>query len=173
MWTASNIVYRTGTASRSLKGEKQMGLFFEEFKTGDRIVTGVRIVSEQDIMAFAELTGDINRIHTDAEFSKAGPFGQRIAHGLLGLSLTMGLAWKTGILDGTVLAFREINEWKFIKPVFIGDTVHADLNIVETKALPRIGGGSVVILAELKNQSDEVCMKGRLTVLVMSKPKQD
>ena len=82
----------------------------------------------------------------------------------------MGLAWRTGFLDGTVLAFREINEWKFIKPVFIGDVIHAELNIVETKALPRIGGGSVVLQAELKNQAGEVCMKGRLTVLVMSRP---
>jgi acyl dehydratase len=83
----------------------------------------------------------------------------------------MGLAWRTGFLDGTVLAFREINEWKFIKPVFIGDVIRAELNIIETKALPRIGGGSVVLQAELKNQSDETCMKGQLTVLVMSRPK--
>lgn len=148
-----------------------MGLYFEEFKVGEKIATGKRTVSENDIMTFANLTGDNNRIHTDAEFSKAGPFGQRVAHGLLGLSFTLGLAWQTGILDGTVLAFREINEWKFIKPVFIGDAVRADLNIIETKALPRIGGGSVVITAELKNQKDEVCMRGNLTILVMSKPK--
>ena len=44
------------------------------------------------------------------------------------------------------------------------------LGIVETKALPRIGGGSVGLLAELKNQAGEVCMRGRLTVLVMSRP---
>jgi acyl dehydratase len=148
-----------------------MGLYFEEFKTGEKITTRSRTVSENDILTFAELTGDNNRLHTDAEFSKAGPFGQRVAHGLLGLSLTLGLAWRTGVLDGTIMAFREINEWKFIKPVFIGDAVHADLNIAETKALPRIGGGSVVLQAELKNQNEEVCMKGNLTILVMSKPK--
>ncbi len=148
-----------------------MGMYFEEFKVGEKIKTGNRTVSDQDIMSFANLTGDDNRIHTDEEFSKAGPFGKRVAHGLLGLSIAMGLAWKTGILDGTVLAFREINEWKFIKPVFIGDKVHADLNVIETKALPRIGGGSVVMLAELRNEQDEVCMKGNLTILVLSKPK--
>jgi acyl dehydratase len=148
-----------------------MGLYFEEFSVGQKIETGKRVVSDSDIMTFADLTGDNNRIHTDEEFSKAGPFGKRVAHGLLGLSVTMGLAWRTGILDGTVIAFREINEWKFIKPIFIGDTVCAELNIVEAKALPRIGGGSVLIRAELKNQNDEVCMKGDLTVLVMAKPK--
>ena len=147
-----------------------MGQYFEDFTVGEIISTETKTVAEQDIMTFAELTGDNNRIHTDAEFSRAGPFGQRVAHGLLGLSLTMGLAWRTGFLDGTVLAFREINEWKFIKPVFIGDRVHAELAISEVKALPRIGGGSVVLQAELQNQSGEVCMRGKLSVLVLSRP---
>jgi acyl dehydratase len=147
------------------------GLYFEEFSVGQKIVTEDRTVSEEDIVTFAELSGDNNRIHLDEEFSKAGPFGQRVAHGLLGLSLASGLAWRTGILDGTVIAFREVNEWKFIKPIFIGDTVHAELNIVETKALPRIGGGSVLITTELKNQKGEICMKGNWTILIMSRPK--
>lgn len=147
------------------------GLYFEEFTVGQKILTGDRTVSEKDILTFADLTGDNNRIHTDAEFSKAGPFGQQIAHGLLGLSIASGLAWKTGILDGTVIAFREVNEWKFIKPVFVGDTVKAELNVTEAKALPRIGAGSVTIIAELKNQKSETCMKGSWTMLVMSKPK--
>jgi len=148
-----------------------MGRYFDEFAVGETIATEPHTVSEQDILTFAALTGDDNRIHTDAEFSKAGPFGRQVAHGLLGLSFTMGLAWRTGFLDGTVLAFREINEWKFIKPVFIGDVIHAELHIVETKALPRIQGGSVVLQAELKNQSGDVCMRGRLSVLVLSRPK--
>ena len=125
------------------------GLYLEEFNVGQKIMTGDRTVSDKDIMAFADLSGDNNRIHTDAEFSKAGPFGQRIAHGLLGLSIASGLAWRTGILDGTVIAFREVIEWKFIKPVFIGDVVRAELNVTEANPLPRIGAGSVVISVEL------------------------
>ncbi len=148
-----------------------MGLYFEEFNIGQKIVTKDRTVTDEDIMTFANLSGDVNRIHTDEEFSKAGPFGQRIAHGLLGLSLASGLAWQTGILDGTVIAFREVDEWKFVKPIFIGDKVRAELNVMEAKALPRIGGGSVVIMVELKNQNDETCMKGNWTLLVMLKPK--
>lgn len=147
------------------------GLYFEEFSIGQKIITGVRTLSEKDIMVFADLSGDTNRIHTDAEFSKAGPFGQQIAHGLLGLSIASGLAWQTGILDGTVIAFREVNEWKFIKPVFIGDILHAELNVTEAKPLPRIGAGSVVIAVELKNQKEEVCMRGSWTLLVMLRPK--
>ncbi len=148
-----------------------MGRYFEEFQVGEKVTTTSRTVTEADIMSFATLSGDNNRIHTDAEFSRTGPFGKRVAHGLLGLSLASGLLWKTGILDGTVIAFREVNEWKFVKPVFIDDVVHAELEALETKALPRIGGGSVVVGVELKNQDNDVCMKGKWTLLVLSRPK--
>jgi acyl dehydratase len=147
-----------------------MGLYFEEFSVGQKLKTEKRNVTEDDIMTFARVSGDDNRIHTDPEFSKTTIFGKQIAHGLLGLALASGLAWQTGILDGTVIAFREVNEWKFIKPVFIGDTIYAELETIETKALPRIGGGSVTITLEVKNQNDEVCHRGKWTVLMMSKP---
>lgn len=145
-----------------------MGLYFEEFTVGQKIVTEKRTISETDILEFARLSGDDNRIHTDPEFSKTTPFGRQIAHGLLGLSIASGLAWKTGLMDGTVIAFREVKEWKFVKPVFIGDTLHAELETIETKALPRIGGGSVTIAIEVKNQNDEVCHRGTWVVLIMS-----
>ncbi len=148
-----------------------MGLYFEDFFVEQKLDTQKRTISEDDIMTFAKLTGDDNRIHTDAEFSKTTMFGRQVAHGLLGLSIASGLAWQTGILDGTVIAFREINEWKFVKPVFIGDTIYVELEVKETKALPRIGGGSVTITLEVKNQNQEVCHRGSWTVLMMSKPK--
>jgi acyl dehydratase len=148
-----------------------MGLYFEEFSVGKKIATEQRTILESDIMTFAELTGDNNRIHTDPEFSKTTVFGKQVAHGLLGLSIASGLAWRTGILDGTVIAFREINEWKFVKPVFIGDSIYVVLDVKETKALPRIGGGSVTIALEVKNQNEEVTHRGSWIVLIMSKPK--
>ena len=149
-----------------------MGMYFEEFNVGHKLVTEKRTISEDDIMAFARLSGDVNRIHTDPEFSKTTIFGRQVAHGLLGLSIASGLAWQTGILDGTVIAFREVKEWKFVKPVFIGDTIYVSMETIETKALPRIGGGSVTITLEVKNQNEEVCHRGSWTVLMMSKPKE-
>ena len=147
------------------------GLFFEEFSVGQRIISTARTVTESDVVTFAGLSGDYNQIHTDAEFSKSTPFGKRVAHGLLGIAIASGLAMRTGVLEGTVMAFREINEWKFTKPIFIGDTVHVELDVKETKALPRVGGGSVIIELSVKNQHEEVTMKGLWTVLVASKPK--
>ena len=147
------------------------GMFFEEFAVGQQIISTARTVTESDVVTFAGLSGDYNQIHTDAEFCKNTPFGKRVAHGLLGIAIASGLAMRTGVLEGTVLAFREINEWKFSKPIFIGDTVHVELDVKEIKALPRLGGGSVIIELCVKNQHEEVTMKGLWTVLVASKPK--
>jgi acyl dehydratase len=147
-----------------------MGLYFEEFSVGQKVITEKRMVTEDDIMTFARVSGDDNRIHTDPEFSKTTIFGRQVSHGVLGLAIASGLAWQTGILDGTVIAFREVKEWKFIKPVFIGDDIYVELETIETKALPRIGGGSVTITLEVKNQNDDVCHRGMWTVLMISKP---
>ncbi|MBI3150830.1 MAG: dehydratase [Chloroflexi bacterium] len=147
------------------------GLYFEEFSVGQSVTTVGRTISEDAIFSFAGLTGDYNQIHTDAAFASKTQFGQRIAHGLLGMSVAIGLIMRTGLLEGTVLAFREIQEWKFVKPFFIGDTVHAVLTIAETKAMPRIGGGALIASVEVRNQNDETCQKGTLNLLVLSKPK--
>jgi len=146
------------------------GLYFEEFSVGQKIASVGRTVTEGDIMTFAGLTGDYNQIHTDAAFAAGTQFGQRIAHGLLGLSIAVGLLMRTGALEGTVLAFREIVEWKFVKPVFIGDTLRVEMEAKELKAMPRIGGGQALVALDVKNQKDETLMRGTLTVLVASKP---
>lgn len=146
------------------------GMYFDEFQVGQRIITAGRTVTEADIVNFAGISGDYNQIHVDAVYSAGSPFGQRVAHGLLVTAIASGLAMQTGVMEGTVLAFREINEWKFIKPVFIGDTVHVVLEVKETKDLRRIGGGSVMIEVSVVNQRDEVVMKGFWTVLIASRP---
>jgi len=146
------------------------GLYFEEFSVGQKITSVARTVAESDILTFAGLTGDYNQIHTDAEFAKGTQFGGRVAHGLLGLSLAVGLLMRTGVLEGTVLAFREIVEWKFIKPVFIGDTLHVEMEVKELKPMPRIGGGQALVALDVKNQKNETLMRGTLAVLVASKP---
>jgi acyl dehydratase len=140
---------------------------------GQRFISSSRTVTESDIVTFAGLSGDYNQIHTDAEFAKSTPFGQRIAHGILVTSIASGLIAQSGLIEGTVLAFREISEWKFVKTVFIGDTVHVDTVVKEKKALRRLGGGSVVITLAVRNQNDEVVMKGDWTVLIISRPETE
>ena len=145
------------------------GLYFEDFAVGMSILSPARTITESDIVAFAGLSGDFNQIHTDAEYSQSTPFGQRVAHGLLGLSIASGLAVRTGVIEGTVLAWREIAEWKFVKPVLIGDTIHVVMQVVETKALRGTGGGAVTIELRVINQNGEVVMKGAWKMLVASR----
>jgi len=148
----------------------QRGMYFEEFQVGQRIVTAGRTVTETDIVTFAGLSGDFNQIHIDEEYSKSTPFSARVAHGLLGLSMASGLVVQTGFMEGTIMAFREVNEWKFIKPIYIGDTIHVETEVKETKAIPRIGGGSIVISLDVKNQKGETSMKGTWTALIAGRP---
>lgn len=152
------------------QGIPRRGMYFEEFRVGQSVTTPGRTVTEADILAFAGLSGDFNSIHTDAVYAQTTPFGQRVAHGLLCLAIASGLAVRTGTLEDTVLAFREINEWKFSRPVHIGDTLHVELEVEEVKPLPRLGGGSLLMEVDVKNQSGESTMKGKWTVLVRSKP---
>jgi acyl dehydratase len=142
------------------------GLFFEDFQAGQKISSVGRTITEHDIVTFAGLSGDFNQIHTDAEFARTTPFGQRIAHGLLGLAIASGLAVQTGILGANVMAFREVAEWKFVKPVLIGDTIHVAMEVLEAKSLPRLGGGTVTLSVHVNNQKDETTMKGQWVVLV-------
>jgi 3-hydroxybutyryl-CoA dehydratase len=149
---------------------KPRGMYFDEFQPGQQVITAGRTITEADIVAFAGLSGDFNQMHVDAAYSQASFFGQRVAHGLLVLSIASGLMVQTGVLEGTVIAFREIENWKFSKPVFIGDTVHAVLEVMETRAMRRLGGGSVTIDVSVKNQNDDTVMKGSLIVLVAERP---
>ncbi len=146
------------------------GLYFEEFGVGHKITTAARTIGEADVAAFAGLSGDFNQIHTDAEYARRTPFGQRVAHGMLSMAVVSGLAVQTGVMAGTVIAFREIGEWKFSRPVFLGDTIHAVLEVIATKPLARLGGGAVEIQVSVFNQKDDVVMSGRWTVLIQSRP---
>jgi acyl dehydratase len=149
---------------------KPRGLYFEEFQPAQKIITAGRTVTEADVVNFAGLSGDYNQMHVDEAYSQKTTFGKRVAHGLLVVSIVSGLAVQTGVMEGTVMAFREINEWKFARPVFFGDTVHAVLEVREKKELRRIGGGSVTIELDVINQNDEVVMKGDWVVLIATRP---
>ncbi len=146
------------------------GFYFEEFEVGQSVVSPGRTVTETDVVAFAALSGDWNAIHTDARFAAQDPFGQRVAHGLLLMSIASGLVMRLGVLEGTALAFREIEGWKFSLPVFIGDTIHVRASVTETKSMPRLGGGLVRLKVEIINQDQRVVQRGGWAVLVKTRP---
>ena len=144
------------------------GLYFEDFESGMEVVTRGRTITEADVVNFAGVTGDYNQIHTDAKYAESFDFGKRIAHGLLVQSVGVGLAVMTGFIDGTILAFRELN-CKFSKPVFLGDTIHVRLEVVEKKAFRRLGGGNVTMQFRVISGDDEVVQRGEWVMLVKSR----
>jgi len=145
------------------------GSYFEEFEIGDTVKSPSRTVTETDVVLFAGLSGDYNQLHTDAEFAKGTLFGERVAHGLLGLSIASGLVSRTGFAEGTVEAFTML-EWKFRRPIKIGDTIRVLIEVRQKKEMARLGGGFVVCNVKILNQQEETVQKGTWTLLVKSAP---
>ncbi len=139
--------------------------YYDELEVGERRVFRAITVTESHIFGFAGVTGDHYVLHTDAEWAKTTPFGQRVAHGLLVLSLGAGLI---PLEPGRVVALLGLEEVRFLAPTFIGDTVHPEMEIVSKTERPP--GGIVVVDETIKNQRDEVVCTARLRALVANRP---
>lgn len=149
-------------------GLMREGTFFEDFGLGDEVESPARTVTETDVVQFAGLSGDYNAIHTDAEYAQGTPYGQRIAHGLLGLSIASGLAVQSGLIDRSVIAFTGLT-WKFKAPVLLGDTIRVRAKVAKTRAVRSMGGGLVTFAVVLVNQRAQVVQQGEWTMLVASR----
>lgn len=149
--------------------EAPSGLYFEDIEEGRHMVTRGRTITEADLVQFAGLTGDYNPMHTDAAYMERSAFGQRVAHGMLTLSYAVGQAYQLGFMERTVLAFRGL-EMKFSLPVFIGDTLHAEMTVKNKKEARRLGGGLVDIDVKIVNQDGKTVQSGTWTILLASNP---
>ena len=145
------------------------GMFFEEYSVGQEMSTPARTITEADVVRFAGLSGDYNALYVDAEFARSTIFGERIAHGLLGLSVASGLAAQAGFIEGTVMAFTGL-EWKFKKPILIGDTIHVTARVSRVRAMRSLGGGMVILDITVRNQRDEVVQEGSWSLLIKGRP---
>lgn len=127
-----------------------------------------RTITESDIVGFACLSGDFNRLHVDHEYAKGTPFGQRIAHGLLVLSVLSGLTTQSGgyrRLEPHVLALIDLH-CRFPKPTFIGDTIFVRVTVAERTANHRPGKDKVVFRREAINQRGEVVAQADFAMLM-------
>lgn len=147
------------------------GLTFDEFKTGDHFVTQARTVTEADVVNFAGLSGDFNPLHTDAEFGKSTPFGERIAHGMLIAAMSTGMANWTGMFEGTTLALME-QIIRYKGAVKLGDTVHLELTVAEKKETSKVDRGIVKFDAVICNQDDAVVIDGQWTMMMRRRQSQ-
>lgn len=118
-----------------------------------------KTITEEDINQYATLSGDFNPVHLDHEYAKKSRFGQRIAHGLLTSSLLSGLLGNH--LPGHGVIYLE-QTLRFTQPVFIGDTITAQAEVIRFNPTNRI----IHLKTECENQKHKVVLEGEATMLV-------
>ena len=140
-------------------------LNFEDLKVGQSWASNGRTITQADIVAFATTTGDFNPLHVDAEFAKKTPFGEVVAHGLLGIAWAAGLSSQRPSVN--TKAFLGIRDWQFKMPLKCGDTIHVETIVLEPE--PR-GKNKGRVLWELKvvNQSQEIVQIGKFETIVVA-----
>jgi acyl dehydratase len=134
-------------------------------RQGETVTTAGRTVGEGDISLFAGLAGDFTPIHVDEAFARTTPFGERIAHGPLTMSVAIGLLTQTGLLGERVIGLVNLN-WDFAEPVRIGDTIRANVTVEEVRPTSKGGRNLATFLFEVVNQRGETVQTGRLRVIV-------
>jgi 3-hydroxybutyryl-CoA dehydratase len=135
-------------------------VFFEDYQVGEKFVSPGRTITETDIVQFAGLTGDWHPIHTNVEYAKKTVFGERIAHGMLGLSVGMALVFRLGPFIFTpkkFIAFYGMDKVRFVGPIKIGDTIRCEVTIAELQEHDE-KSGTIGYEAYIKNQRDEDCI---------------
>jgi acyl dehydratase len=136
--------------------------YYDDFQVGDVEVTRARTITETDIVNFAAFSGDWYPLHTDIEYAKRGPFGERIAHGMLVLSVATGLM---PLYEMAIVAFYGMDKVRFTAPTKIGDTIHVELEVIEKQDKGDLGG--VIALKEsVKNQRGEDVAVSTMRVLI-------
>jgi acyl dehydratase len=133
--------------------------YFDSVEVGEVTTTENRTITEADIVNFAGVSGDFNHLHMDKTRMEESGFGQRIAHGMLVFSVATGLLWQSRSPEEreAVVAFYGIDELRFRQPVFVGDTVHVEMEVTQKREKPDhpVANGVLHLDAEILNQHDE------------------
>lgn len=131
-------------------------VYFEDYTIGHQRVTCGRTITETDFVVHAGHTGDFFPHHMDAEFAKTLPGGQRIAHGTMIFSIGVGL---TASLINPVAFSYGYDRLRFVRPVYIGDTIRTRVSITAKEGDPkRPASGRVTERCEILNQRNEVVL---------------
>ncbi|MGE0279803.1 MAG: MaoC family dehydratase [Rhizobiaceae bacterium] len=142
--------------------------FLEDLEVGDRIETASRELEARHIDSFAELTGDRFEIHmSEAGAAKHG-FPNRVAHGLLVLSLVDGLKNQAAAQFAAVASLGW--DWKFAGPVFPGDLIRAVMTVQSKRETRRPDRGIITVEFAVLNQHEEIVQRGINTLMVLRRP---
>jgi acyl dehydratase len=147
-----------------------VALYYNDLEVGQVFSTPARTVTETDLVSFAMLTGDWNQIHTDKEFAKGTMYGRPVVHGLFGLVMMTGLLERSGLFSGSAMAMLDVRDWTFKAPIFVGDTLHATIEIVSKRLTSKGDRGIVDRRFSLVNQRGEVAQVGNLGLMIRLAP---
>jgi acyl dehydratase len=147
-------------------------LRWEDLHVGLEFESPTRTVTETDVVMFAALTGDWSELHTSEAFARSTQYGRRVAHGLLGLAIAHGLMWpRTGDLRDCAVAFLGLSDWRFRRPIFLGDTIRVNYRIAELRDSRTYPDQAIATFeVQLLNDRDEVVQEGRKALLVSKTP---
>src|SRR5215470_20453436 len=153
-------------------GERKLGYRYTDLHVGMSFRSPGRTITDADLVAFAGLTGDYSELHTSDVYAKASQFGRRVAHGMLGLAYAHGLMWpRTGELRETAVAFLGIADWKFVAPIFVGDTIFVNYRIAELRdSKSRPSQAVATFDVEVVNQHERIVQQGHKVLLVSKVP---
>lgn len=151
---------------------RRTGLRYEDLCVGMEFRSPGRTITDADLMAFAGLTGDYSELHTSDVYARSSQFGRRVAHGMLGLAYAHGLMWaRTGELRETAVAFLGISDWKFVGPIFIGDTIFVNYTLAELReSKSRPAQAIATFEVALVDQNNRLLQQGRKALLVSKVP---
>lgn len=151
-----------------------MSKLLDDWKVGETFITQGRTIGECDVSTFAGLTGDHHPNHTDACYMKNSVFGKRIVHGLLGLSIAHGLMMQLNIITDNSIALLGIEDWKFHKAIFFGDTIHVKVSVQDIIfSRSKKDRGVLKLFFEVLNQDDELCQSGTKVLMMKRKPQEE
>src|SRR5436190_6573527 len=152
--------------------ERRLGYSYADLHVGMSFRSPGRTITDADLVAFSGLTGDYSELHTSDVYAKNSEFGRRVAHGMLGLAYAHGLMWaRTGELRQTAIAFLGINEWKFVGPIFVGDTIFVNYRIAELRDSKSKPGQAIAVFdVEVVTQDKRVVQRGTKALLVSKTP---
>lgn len=150
---------------------RSLTLGFGDLKIGDEWISPGRTIGRAEVSLFAGLSGDFNPLHVDHDWAATGPYGQPIAHGLLGLAIASGLASQAPRV--ATVAFIRVVEWSFLKPIFFDDTIRVVSRVVELEPKSRGRRGLVTWKRTVFNQHDVIVQQGQTQSLVRNLDEHD
>ena len=155
-----------------MSGESRIGFRYADLHVGMAFRSPGRTITDADLVAFAGLTGDFSELHTSDVYARNSQFGRRVAHGMLGLAYAHGLMWaRTGELRETAVAFLGISDWKFVGPIFVGDTIFVNYRITELRdSKSRPTQAIATFDVSVMDQDERVVQQGRKALLVSKVP---